>query len=185
MIDYQKRRLCEVESELEDIRTMFREAACAQANQSKDQFVEALVTNGSSLGKKGLNLLLERIGVKDLTPQEVERIFSQIDRNRNGKIEVDEFMHFIYDSSDDPVASDAVFKIRKAHAKINTKTLMMMFDAMPNNFKPSFSQVQLEHRQKSQPASTLVPDFNYAALTFNEFARVKAFLEMPIPAFCG
>lgn len=85
--------------------------------------------------------MLDKIGATDLSMLEIERIFKQIDINKNNKIEIDEFMNFMYNPGEDPVVSEAVFKIRKAHKKINAKTLMMMFDAMPTSFKPSFTQV--------------------------------------------
>jgi Ca2+-binding EF-hand superfamily protein len=38
------------------------------------------------LNKKGLHSLLDRIGVKDVSAQELDKIFAAIDLDNNGKI---------------------------------------------------------------------------------------------------
>lgn len=68
-------------------------------------------------------------------------MFTEMDVNRNGKVDIDEFMNYIYNTGPekDKQNSDAVFRIRKAHAKINVRELQFMFDTLPLSFKPSFS----------------------------------------------
>lgn len=64
-----------------------------------------------------------------------------MDDNKNGRIDIDEFMKYLYTTgmNKDDKQAESVFRIRKAHARLNVKDLQMMFDAMPLSFKPSFS----------------------------------------------
>jgi DUF438 domain-containing protein len=89
----------------------------------------------------------------------LSRIFAEIDVNRNGKIDVDEFMDYIYNAENkkDKQSLEAVFRIRKAHAKLNVKELQLIFDTLPFSFKSSFSQVELEQRNRNTPCSKLIP----------------------------
>jgi hypothetical protein len=91
-------------------------------------------------------------------------------------------MDFLYNPADK--VNDSVFKIRKAHARLNVKDLQMMFDAMPfKSFKPSFSQNEIENCGRLQPTSDLVPKFDYQSLSFEGFNKTKAYLEQPTTNF--
>ena len=117
------------------------------------------MSNGSQITKKGLRRLIEKIGQVNLSEEELSRIFAEIDVNRNGKIDIDEFMDCIYNAENkkDKQSHDAVFRIRKAHAKLNVKELQLIFDTLPLSFKPSFSQVEFEQRNRNTPCSKLMP----------------------------
>jgi len=68
-------------------------------------------------------------------------------------------MNFIYNAENnkDKQSQDAVYRIRKAHARLNVKELQLIFGALPLSFKPSFSQVELEQRNRNAPCSKLMP----------------------------
>ena len=53
----------------------------------------------------------------------------------------------------------------------------MMFDCMPLSFKPSFSQLEIEGRNKHTPASPLLPVFDFNSMMFNDFAKIRSYLE--------
>jgi hypothetical protein len=42
MLNYQKRQLCELDGEMEDIRTMFREVACGEVNSKFGTMTEQI-----------------------------------------------------------------------------------------------------------------------------------------------
>ncbi len=151
--------MLEVEGEMEDIRKLFREVACGEVDPTHEEYVNQLMSNGSQITKKGLRRLIEKIGQVNLSEEELSRIFAEIDVNRNGKIDIDEFMDCIYNAENkkDKQSHDAVFRIRKAHAKLNVKELQLIFDTLPLSFKPSFSQVELEQRNRNTPCSKLMP----------------------------
>lgn len=65
--------------------------------------------------------LLERVGVENVTNDDIDSVFAQIDTNKNNKIDVDEFMGYMYGTEAEE--KDVVFRIRKAHLKINLQGL--------------------------------------------------------------
>lgn len=72
-------------------------------------------------------------------------LFSEIDENGNGKIDIDEFMAFVQvahkiDPRGGSEAKDAAFSIRKARLKLNEADLFEMFYKIPASLLPSFSQ---------------------------------------------
>lgn len=96
IVEQQKKQLLEVEGQLEDIRKMFREVAMADADPLNDDALTTMVQNGSQLSRKGLRKLLEKIGVQNITNEDIDRIFAEIDGNKNNKIDIDEFMKYMY-----------------------------------------------------------------------------------------
>ena len=58
-----------------------------------------------------------------------------------------------------------------------------MFDNIPLSFKPSFSQVEMEKRNKNTPASQLLPVFDFSTMVFNDFSQIRAYLDQRSQTF--
>ena len=83
-----------------------------------------------------------------MTDQEIDAIFTEMDTDENGILDIDEFMAFILIAdrvkTKNPLARDTVFNIRKARLKLNSLDLLDMFLKMPLSFLPSYSQQEIE-----------------------------------------
>ncbi len=93
--------------------------------------------------KDGLKSLIIKAGHKEVTDAEIDAIFVEMDSDKNGTIDIDEFIAFIQVAdrvkAKNLQARDAVFNIRKARLKLNSLDLLEMFLRMPLSFLPSFS----------------------------------------------
>jgi len=96
-----------------------------------------------------------KAGHKTVTQAEIEAIFAEMDSDKNGTIDIDEFMAFVQVAdrvkTKNQLARDSVFNIRKARLKLNSIDLLEMFVRMPLSFLPSFSMQEIEHRKNHLP----------------------------------
>ena len=78
----------------------------------------------------------------DLTQAELEVLCEAIDLNKDGNIDIDEFMNlmnadFLREAGNSEVAKSAYFNIKKAR-RLQPKDFLKFFTGMPSNFMPSF-----------------------------------------------
>ena len=105
--------------------------------------------------KKGVKNLVVASGHKNVTDEEVDAIFTEMDTDKNGTIDIDEFIAFVQVAdrvrTKNPLSRDAVFNIRKARLKLNSLDLLEMFVRMPLSFLPAQSMQEIEGRKNNLP----------------------------------
>ena len=140
---------------MEDLRRLFKEQiAEGVAAYPGDNQIDLLNKN-QFVTKDGLRSLIIKAGHKEVTDAEIDAIFIEMDSDKNGTIDIDEFIAFIQVAdrikAKNLQARDAVFNIRKARLKLNSLDLLEMFLAMPLSFLPSFSMQEIEQRKHHLP----------------------------------
>ena len=114
-------------------------------------------------------------GYAEVTDQEIDSIFTEMDENKNGYIDIDEFMTYIQIAdkvkAKDPKSKDAVFNIRKARLKLNALDLFEMFYSLPASFLPSFTQHELEKRRQHLPSEVIEPQFDYKLMKYTDVGK--------------
>ena len=155
MLPIQKKRILDAEGEMEGLRKMFK--AQVQLGLTADPEQPQRLLQG--LDKDAVRALIVRAGHKEVSDQEIDAIFKEMDADSSGLVDIDEFMTFVLVAdklqTKDPKARDAVFNIRKAHLKLNAADLLEMFSELPPSFVPSFSQHQMENRGTGLPAESV------------------------------
>jgi Ca2+-binding EF-hand superfamily protein len=74
------------------------------------------------LSKLGLKKLITKCFNVSIAEEDLEKLFIEMDFNKNGKIDIDEFMNFLVNPDQkikDTAILNSFFQIRKKHAKIN------------------------------------------------------------------
>lgn len=126
-----------MEDQMEDLRLLFKEELARAGNAS----------NSFTINKTQLKELIVTAGYEEVTDEEVESLFKEIDLDKSGTIDVDEFMAFIYTGDRlniNAMSKDTVMKVRKNHAKINSLDVFDMFRRMPNSFHPASTKQLVE-----------------------------------------
>lgn len=79
---------------MDDYRRMYREVAIEESDQPSSDYVTALI-RGSQLSKVGLKKLITKCFNVSLADQDLDKLFSEMDVSKNGKIDIDEFMQML------------------------------------------------------------------------------------------
>lgn len=119
-----------------------------------------------------------RSGHAEVTDEEIDVFFNEMDENNNGKIDIDEFMAFVQvahkiNPREGSEARDAAFSIRKARLKLNELDLFEMFYKIPASLLPSFSQHQLESNRQNMPSSVLKPQLDQFSYRYKNMEALE------------
>ena len=115
---------------MEDLRRLFKEqieeGVAADPSDPSD-----IIIGNQFITKNGLKNLIIKAGHREVTDQEIDSIFMEMDTDESGTIDIDEFMAFVQVAdrvkAKNIEARDAVFNIRKARLKLNSLDLLQMF----------------------------------------------------------
>jgi len=118
-----------------------------------------------------------KAGHKTVTDAEIDAIFGEMDSDKSGTIDIDEFIAFMQVAdrvrTKDPQARDAVFNIRKARLKLNSLDLLEMFMRMPFSFLPSFSMQELEQRRSHLPVHSIQFHFDHQTMAYAGLDKIR------------
>ena len=133
------------------------------------EFKKADINNDRQLGAPQLNQVLINLGI-ELKPEELNAIFKTIDTDRNGKIDIDEFIDFMSNTGDteqfDPTTSSAIMNIKK-YKKLSPFDLYNCFKLMPQSFTLSFTR-DLNRVRENLPSSTMKPQLDAGGIFFTD-----------------
>lgn len=136
---------------MEDLRRLFKEQIAEGVGvnpQSPEDQDYNMLNNNQFVDKTGMRSLIVKAGYKEVSDGELDAIFLEMDSDKNGTIDIDEFMAFAHVAdrikTKNTQARDAIFNIRKARLRLNSLDLLQMFQVMPISFLPSFSMGELE-----------------------------------------
>ena len=91
----QKRQILDFEDQMEDLRRLFKEQiAEGVASDPRDNQLDLLNRN-QFVTKDGLRSLIIKAGHKAVTDTEIDAIFVEMDSDKNGTIDIDEFIAFV------------------------------------------------------------------------------------------
>ncbi|OMJ92805.1 hypothetical protein SteCoe_4345 [Stentor coeruleus] len=152
--DTVKREILRQEDEMQDMRQKFIHAD--------------IMKNGYLTPDQLLGVL--KSTKADVTQEELNHLLSYVDSDKNGKIDIDEFVLLMSGASPevfaDPRASSIMFNIRKSR-KISPMDFFKMFQNMPSHFLPSF--ISEQHKMKRiLPSSDIVPTLDPSGLHFRD-----------------
>lgn len=152
--DTVKREILRQEDEMQDMRQKFIHAD--------------IMKNGYLTPDQLLGVL--KSTKADVTQEELNHLLSYVDADKNGKIDIDEFVLLMSGASPevfaDPRASSIMFNIRKSR-KISPMDFFKMFQNMPSHFLPSF--ISEQHKMKRiLPSSDIVPALDPSGLHFRD-----------------
>ena len=140
---------------MEDLRRLFKEQIAEGVASDPTENQLDLLNKNQYITKDGLQSLIVKAGHKEVTKAEIDAIFLEMDADKSGTIDVDEFIAFVQVAdkvkAKNLEARDAVFNIRKARLKLNSLDLLEMFMRMPLSFLPSFSMQEIEQRKNHLP----------------------------------
>lgn len=105
----------------------------------------------------------------DITPEEAEALFFEIDQDREGVVSLDEIVEFMKKPADDsetPMISNAILKIKKSQV-LPIKDLIDIYEYVPKNFCTSFTRMNYLE-MKSLPCESLYPKLLGNTLGFSE-----------------
>jgi Ca2+-binding EF-hand superfamily protein len=85
MLPRQKEQMVSASGDFEDIRALFKESCTKGAFDGRD-----------FLTQQTLKQLMMSCGYTSVLDSEITTLFSEIDRDQNGKIELEEFLAFVY-----------------------------------------------------------------------------------------
>ncbi|OMJ80203.1 hypothetical protein SteCoe_19609 [Stentor coeruleus] len=152
--DTVKREILRQEDEMQDVRQKFIHADIMKNGYlTPDQLLGVLKSTKADVNQEELNHLL-----------------SYVDADKNGKIDIDEFVLLMSGASPevfaDPRASSIMFNIRKSR-KISPMDFFKIFQDMPSHFLPSF--ISEQHKMKRiLPSSDIVPALDPSGLHFRD-----------------
>ena len=133
------------------------------------EFKKADINNDRQLAPNELNQVLINLGI-DLKREELQALVKEIDVNKNGKIDIDEFIDFMSNSDEhdfaDPLANTAVLNIKK-YKKLSPFDLYNCFKLMPQNFMLSFTR-ELNRIRENLPSSTIKPQLDAGGIFFTD-----------------
>ena len=149
-----KKDLLQMEQLLSDLRFEFRKAD---------------INNDRQITAVQLNQVLLNLGI-ELKHDELVSLVKVIDTDKNGKIDIDEFIDFMistdgYDQLD-PLASSAVLNIKR-YKKLSPLDLFNCFKAMPSNYILSFTRDQTRLRE-NLPSATIKPQLDAGGIFFTD-----------------
>lgn len=118
-----------------------------------------------------------KAGYKEISGDELDSIFTEMDADKNGTIDIDEFIAFIQVAdrvkTKNTQARDAVFSIRKARLKLNSLDLFEMFLKMPLSFLPSFSMREIENKKHHLPIHGIQFHFNHQSMSYTGLEKIR------------
>ena len=127
--------------------------------------------------KKGLKNLIISSGHKSVTDEEVDAIFVEMDKDKSGTVDIDEFIAFVQVAdrvrTKNPLSRDAVFNIRKARLKLNSLDLLEMFIRMPLSFLPSISMQEIESRKNHLPIHGIQFHFDHSKMAYAGLEKIR------------
>ena len=173
----QKRQILDFEGQMEDLRRLFKEqiAEGVAADPTENQL--DLLNKNQYITKDGLQSLIVKSGHKEVTKAEIDAIFLEMDSDKSGTIDVDEFIAFVQVAdkvkAKNLEARDAVFNIRKARLKLNSLDLLEMFMRMPLSFLPSFSMQEIEQRKNHLPIHGIQFHFNHQNMRYSGLEKAR------------
>lgn len=127
----QKEQLLQIDDNMEDIRSLFEHYSSVASGEFDDRKV---------LNKEGLKKLVVSSGHEGIADAEIDALFADIDTNKSGLIDVDEFMAFMYVGDKIDVKSRSIIlEIRKAHMRLNAKSVIDMLRLAPSFTTCSFT----------------------------------------------
>ena len=150
---------------MEDLRRLFKEQIAEGVASDPTENRIDLLNNNQFITKDGLKSLIVKSGYKSISNAEIDSIFIEMDSDKDGTIDIDEFIAFIQVAdrvkTKNTQARDAVFNIRKARLKLNSIDLFEMFLKMPLSFLPSYSMREIEHKKRNLPIHGIQFHFNH------------------------
>jgi len=177
LVPKQKRRILDFEDQMEDLRRLFKEQLAEGVAWDPSDTQPLLLSKNQFIARDGLKSLIVKAGHKEVTEAEIEAIFVEMDTNKSGSIDIDEFIAFIQVAhkvrTKDSMSRDAVFNIRKARLKLNSLDLLDMFLRLPMSFLPSFSTVHLEQRKKHLPVHGIQFHFDHERMAYDGLDKVR------------
>ena len=149
---------------MEDMRSLFEHySSCSQGE----------FESRKALNKEGLKKLLVSSGYAAITDEEIDTLFADIDTNQSGLVDIDEFMAFMYVGDKIDVRSRTlILEIRKAHMRLNARSVIDMLRLAPRFVTCSITQKSLEKEQTFRPSYGLLPQFDQKTLKYKEMGRV-------------
>ena len=141
----------------------------------RQKFVLADTSKSGFLTPQQLFNVLRSINA-DITNDELEPLLRYADADKNGHIDIDEFMLVMMGQSpsvfDDPQASAVMFNIRKTR-RLSPLDFFKCFSDMPKHFMPSFIS-ELHKMRKVLPSSEIVPILDPSGLQFKDINPVAS-----------
>lgn len=158
----------QIDDNLEDIRCLFERFCDSSSAEFDDRRM---------LREEGLRKLIVSSGYSEVSDEEVSALFADIDTNKSGEIDVDEFMAYMYVGDKIDVKSrSTILAIRKAHMRLNSKGVIDMLRLAPAFTTCSITQKFLEKEQVSRPSLHLIPQYDQKSLSYKDLGKVRDYL---------